>query len=111
LEGKVFAVTGSGRGIGRGGAMLAARLLAPEPGMRVLDMCSAPGGKAGHLAALMSDRGRLVCVERHTGRAAALERTLAHQGVTCATVAVADALEFSEGGFDRILLDAAWLGR
>ena len=87
------------------GAMLAARLLAPEPGMRVLDMCSAPGGKAGHLAALMSDRGRLVCVERHTGRAAALERTLAHQGVTCATVAVADALEFSEGGFDRILLD------
>ena len=25
--------------------------------------------------------------------------------MTCATVAVADALEFSEGGFDRILLD------
>ena len=27
------------------------------------------------------------------------------QGVTCAEVAVADALEFREGGFDRILLD------
>ena len=87
------------------GSMLAARLLAPEPGMRVLDLCSAPGGKAGQLAALMADRGRLVCVERHPGRAAALERTLASQGVTCAEVVVADALEFGEGGFDRILLD------
>jgi 16S rRNA (cytosine967-C5)-methyltransferase len=87
------------------GAMLPARLLAPEPGMRVLDLCSAPGGKAGQLAALMADRGRLVCVERHPGRAAALGRTLASQGVTCAEVAVADALEFREGGFDAILLD------
>jgi 16S rRNA (cytosine967-C5)-methyltransferase len=87
------------------GSMLPARLLAPEPGMRVLDLCSAPGGKAGQLAALMEDRGRLVCVERHPGRAAALERMLAGQGVTCAEVAVADALEFREDGFDRILLD------
>jgi 16S rRNA (cytosine967-C5)-methyltransferase len=87
------------------GSMLPARVLAPEPGMRVLDLCSAPGGKAGQLAALMEDRGRLVCVERHPGRAAALERALAGQGVTCAQVAVADALEFREVGFDRILLD------
>jgi 16S rRNA (cytosine967-C5)-methyltransferase len=86
-------------------SMLPARLLAPEPGMRVLDLCAAPGGKSGQLAALMGDRGRLVCVERHPGRAAALERTLASQGVTCAQVAVADALEYREGGFDRILLD------
>jgi 16S rRNA (cytosine967-C5)-methyltransferase len=87
------------------GSMLAARALAPEPGMRVLDLCSAPGGKAGQLAALMADQGRLVCVERHPGRAEALGRTLASQGATCAEVVVADALEFGEGGFDRILLD------
>ena len=87
------------------GSMLAARLLAPEPGMRVLDLCSAPGGKAGQLAALIADRGRLVCVERHPGRAAGLLRTLASQGVTCAEVVTADALEFREEGFDRILVD------
>jgi 16S rRNA (cytosine967-C5)-methyltransferase len=86
-------------------SMLAARLLGPEPGMRVLDLCSAPGGKAGQLAAIMADRGRLVCVERHPGRAEALGRTLAAQGVTCAEVVTGDALEFAEGGFDRILLD------
>jgi 16S rRNA (cytosine967-C5)-methyltransferase len=87
------------------GSMLAARLLAPEPGMRVLDLCSAPGGKAGQLAALMRNSGRLVCVERHPGRADALRRTLAAQGVTCAEVVTADALEYREAGFDRILLD------
>jgi 16S rRNA (cytosine967-C5)-methyltransferase len=87
------------------GSMLAARLLAPEPGMRVLDLCSAPGGKAGQMAAMMADRGRLVCVERHPGRAEALGRTLAGQGVTCAEVVTADALEFGQDGFDRILLD------
>lgn len=86
-------------------AMLPARLLAPEPGMRVLDLCAAPGGKAGQLAALMGDRGELVCVERHAGRARALHATLDRFGASCARVVVADVLEFSDGVFDRILLD------
>ena len=65
-------------------SMRPARLLAPQPGMAVLDLCAAPGGKAGQLAALMEDRGRLVCVERHRGRAAELERTLRRFGASCA---------------------------
>ena len=86
-------------------SMMPARLLAPEPGMRVLDLCAAPGGKSGQLAALLENRGELVCVERHPGRAAELERTLRRFGATCARVEVVDALEFGEDGFDRILLD------
>jgi 16S rRNA (cytosine967-C5)-methyltransferase len=53
----------------------------------------------------MENRGELVCVERHPGRAAELERTLLRFGATCARVAVADALDYDRGGFDRILLD------
>ena len=87
------------------GSMLPARILAPEPGMRVLDLCAAPGGKSGQLAALMADMGELVCVERHAGRAAALARTLRRFGATCARVVQEDALQFAEGGWDRILLD------
>ena len=87
------------------GAMLPARLLAPEPGMRVLDLCAAPGGKAGQLAALMDDRGELVCVERHAGRARALAATLDRFGASCARVVTADVLAFAGGGFDRVLLD------
>ncbi len=86
-------------------SMLAAHMLAPLPGMKVLDLCAAPGGKSGQLAALMNDRGELVCVERHPGRAAELERSLRRLGVTCARVEVADAMRFTEGGFDRVLLD------
>lgn len=86
-------------------SMRPARVLAPEPGMRVLDLCAAPGGKAGQLAALMENRGRLVCVERHPGRAAELERTLRRFGASCAEVVAADLLDVREGGYDRILLD------
>jgi 16S rRNA (cytosine967-C5)-methyltransferase len=86
-------------------SMLPARLLAPEPGMRTLDLCAAPGGKSGQLAALMDDRGELVCVERHPGRAEALRGTLRLLGATCARVETVDALEYRESGFDRILLD------
>ena len=63
-------------------AMAVARLLAPRPGERVLDLCAAPGGKTTHLAALMEDRGRVVAVERHRGRAAALARTAQRMGAT-----------------------------
>jgi 16S rRNA (cytosine967-C5)-methyltransferase len=86
-------------------SMHPARLLAPEPGMRVLDLCAAPGGKSGQLAALMENRGELVCVEQHAGRAGELRRTLDRLGAASARVEVADALGFAEGGFDRILLD------
>lgn len=86
-------------------SMQVGRSVAPEPGMRVLDLCAAPGGKSGHLAALMGNDGELVCVERHPGRAAELERTLRRLGVTCARVDVADVLDVAGGGYDRVLLD------
>lgn len=40
-------------------AMVAARVLAPCPGERVLDMCAAPGGKATHLAEIMGGVGEV----------------------------------------------------
>jgi 16S rRNA (cytosine967-C5)-methyltransferase len=86
-------------------AMAVARVLAPEPGERVLDLCAAPGGKTTHLAALMRDKGELVAVERHTGRAEALRRTAARMGATCIDVRVADAAEPAGGPYDRVLVD------
>ncbi len=88
-------------------AMLVARALAPRPGERVLDLCAAPGAKTTHLAALMEDRGEILAVERHPGRAAALQRTCRRMQVNCVRVIVADALESLPGLplFDRVLLD------
>jgi 16S rRNA (cytosine967-C5)-methyltransferase len=87
-------------------AMAVARVLAPAPGERILDLCAAPGGKTTHLAALMGDRGRVVAVEKHPGRAEALRRTAARMGATCVEVRTADAAEPQErAAYDRVLVD------
>ena len=38
---------------------LVARVVAPQPQERVLDLCAAPGGKSTHLAELMGDEGEV----------------------------------------------------
>ena len=87
-------------------SMLVARVLAPEPGHEVLDLCAAPGAKTTHLAALMKDRGRVTAVERHPGRARELEATCRRMRAACVEVRVKDAREpAGEARFDRVLLD------
>ena len=48
-------------------ASSAAPLLGVQPGMRVLDMCAAPGGKSSQLAAALQGRGVLVSNEYGRG--------------------------------------------
>ncbi|ADB52139.1 16S rRNA (cytosine(967)-C(5))-methyltransferase RsmB [Conexibacter woesei] len=92
-------------------AMAAARLLAPAPGARVLDLCAAPGGKATHLAALVGAAGaagEVVAVERHEGRAEALRETcerLRAGGIV--RVETGDAAQPRDPGdhFDAVLVD------
>jgi 16S rRNA (cytosine967-C5)-methyltransferase len=87
-------------------AMLVGRALDPQPGERVLDLCAAPGGKTTHLAALMGDSGEIVAVERHGGRAKALERTCERMGASIVEVVNADAARFvADEPFDRALVD------
>lgn len=89
-----------------------APLLAPEPGMRVLDACAAPGGKAGHLAALMGGGAGLDCVERDPGRARQLADALARQGVEGHELLAIDVFQLpaERTGYDRILVDAPCTG-
>jgi 16S rRNA (cytosine967-C5)-methyltransferase len=86
-------------------AMAVARTLDPQPGEHVLDLCAAPGGKTTHLAALMGDEGRIVAVERHSGRADALRRTAVRMGAESIDVRTGDAAVPQGGRFDRVLVD------
>jgi 16S rRNA (cytosine967-C5)-methyltransferase len=88
------------------GSMLVSRVLDPQPGERVLDLCAAPGAKTTHIAALMEGRGEVVAVEAHAGRARALEENARRLGVPNLRVVVQDAAEPVAGAaFDRVLLD------
>jgi len=86
-------------------SMLVSRVVDPQRGERVLDMCAAPGGKATHLAALMRNDGTVLAVEKHHGRAKALAENCERLGATCVEVSESDAAEVV-GEFDRVLLDA-----
>jgi 16S rRNA (cytosine967-C5)-methyltransferase len=88
-------------------AMRVSRVLDPQAGERVLDLCAAPGGKTTHLAALMGGRGEVVAVERNSRRAGMLTRTAQRLHVPNIRVEVADASERRPEGavFDRVLVD------
>jgi len=89
------------------GAQLAAPLLDVLPGMRVLDACAAPGGKAGHILELADCT--LTALDSDPARVPRISDNLARLGFT-ARVVCADCLApttWSSGAlFERILLDA-----
>lgn len=84
-------------------AALPARLLNAQPYERVGDLCAAPGGKTGQLAATGA---RVVAVDRDRSRVERLIGNLGRWGLQAETVA-ADVLDWRpDGYFDAILLDA-----
>jgi 16S rRNA C967 or C1407 C5-methylase (RsmB/RsmF family)/NOL1/NOP2/fmu family ribosome biogenesis protein len=110
-------------------AMVAAALLAPHPGERVLDLSAAPGGKATHLASLLTGPtstrpvaalrravdgdGLLVANDVHAGRARLLADNLARWGASNVLVTADEpqrlAVEFGPL-FDAVLIDAPCSG-
>jgi len=85
-------------------------LLDPKPGMKVLDLCSAPGGKSAFIAELMNDQGEIYSVDRYEVRLDIMKRNMNRLGINSIKFVESDALEFSEEGFDRVLADVPCSG-
>ena len=86
---------------------VAAPLLAPRPGERVLDLCAAPGGKTTHTADLMKDRGCIVAVDRSEDRIRALLGNMYRTAHPNVLVVAGDGRSLPDGAlFDRVLVDA-----
>ncbi len=90
-------------------SQFAVELIDPQPGMRVLDACAAPGGKTAHLLERESGLRELVALDRSAERLARLSENLDRLGLQARVVA-GSALNPSEWWdglpFDRILVDS-----
>ena len=91
-------------------AGLACRLLDVNEGLRVLDMCAAPGGKTAYISALMHSRGEVVALDRFESRLKILQKNMTRLSVDCVRIVTADALEYKSLPFDRVLVDAPCSG-
>jgi 16S rRNA (cytosine967-C5)-methyltransferase len=81
-----------------------------RPEHRVLDVCAAPGGKAGHLACLAGGPGGVVAADVSPTRLALVRQALERLGVSARLLVQDGRRPAVRGGFDRILVDAPCSG-
>ena len=95
-------------------AQLVSCLLDAQPGERVLDACAGIGGKTGHIAQMMNNRGEIVALDNNAGRLQQLDAQMKRLGVSIVQALCADIgrMPFNKKPdlFDRILVDAPCSG-
>lgn len=94
-------------------SMLPVTILAPQPGETVLDACSAPGGKATHMAQLMQNRGTIVARDVYEHKLKLIDSAADRLGISIVKSELHDATipdKSNERAFDRVLLDAPCTG-
>ena len=78
----------------------------PRPGMKVLDLCAAPGTKTTHLAELMGNKGSIVAADVSREKLDRIADNCRRMGITIVQPILADAVGSLEGGgFDLVLAD------
>ena len=94
-------------------SQLLTKVLDPQPGERLLDLCAAPGSKTTHIADLTSDSAFIVAGDLHHHRLRTLKSSSVLQGfrsVNCLTLDGLHHLPLPENYFDRVLIDAPCSG-
>ena len=85
--------------------------LEAEPGMRVLDVCAAPGTKTQEIAMLMKDTGRIDACDLYEHRVELISRLMERTGVSIVNAQVRDGTQPAQDVlYDRILADVPCSG-
>ncbi len=94
-------------------SMLVSHVLDPKGGELIIDVCSAPGGKATHIAQLMGNRGRIISRDIHKHKLELIEESSSRLGISIIETKRFDALKLDEDlieAGDRVLIDAPCSG-
>lgn len=94
-------------------AGMTAKILAPKKGEKVLDACSAPGGKTTYMAELMENEGEIEAWDIHQHRTKLVEKNAQRLGIKIIKTKIKDATIYDEkynAVFDKILLDVPCMG-
>lgn len=93
-------------------AGLTALLLEPQKGEKVLDACSAPGGKTTYIAELMENNGTIDAWDIYEHRLKLIEDNCKRLGVNIVKTKLQDASKKTQKQeqYDKILLDVPCLG-
>jgi len=86
------------------------RALDPKPGMKILDLCAAPGGKTAFLADMMQNEGEIVALDKFESRLELFKKNIERLGITNVRAIAQDALNFNEKDFDAVLADVPCSG-
>ncbi|WP_284139904.1 16S rRNA (cytosine(967)-C(5))-methyltransferase RsmB [Virgibacillus sp. LDC-1] len=95
-------------------SMLVGEMMQAEPGMKVLDACSAPGGKVTHLAEKMQNSGEIHAHDLHQRKIKLIQQKMEQLQLSIIEPKQADARQlhtmYASESFDRILVDAPCSG-
>lgn len=94
-------------------SMLVAHAVCPQPGMTVLDLCAAPGGKTTHLAQLMQNKGRIYACDIHPHKMELIKENAVRLGIDIIEPVLMDASVFKPewaDAADCVLVDAPCSG-
>ena len=93
--------------------MLVALAAEPAPSQRVLDVCSAPGGKTTHMAQLMKNTGTIYACDIHAHRLELIEENCKRLGIQNVETVQQDGTRLTERWqqpFDVVLCDVPCSG-
>ena len=95
------------------GAYTASMVLAPKEGETIIDMCSAPGGKATHIAELIKDNGNILAFDIHEHKVSLIDNSAKRLGLKSINAHVGDSAVYNSklnGIADRVLCDVPCSG-